>query len=116
MTEPRYQVLKRDAMPVRRTDGAELRLLSGASGELRSSTLNHVPVTMVEIMLQPHARAAPELPLSYNGFLYVIDGRGFFGVERRPAKAGQIVWMRLPSGPDNSEFAVQAAGEPLRAL
>src|SRR5271170_4091305 len=33
LTEPRYQVLKRDAMPVRRADGAEVRVFSGSSGE-----------------------------------------------------------------------------------
>jgi len=116
LTEPRYQVLHRDAMPVRREDGAEVRLFSGSSGALRSETLNHVPVTMVEFVLEPHARVTQELPASYNGFLYVISGSGFFGVERKPAKATQIVWMELPGGAGSSEFTVQAGEEPLRAL
>ncbi len=37
MAEPRYQVLKRDAMPVWRADGAEVRLFSGRTGDLQSS-------------------------------------------------------------------------------
>jgi len=116
LTEPRYQVLKRDAMPVRREDGAEIRLFSGSSGELRAATLNHVPVTMVEFSLAPHARAVQDLPADYNGFLYVIAGNGFFGVERAPAHAGQIVWMERPDRAGLSEFALQAGDEPLRAL
>jgi redox-sensitive bicupin YhaK (pirin superfamily) len=116
MAEPRYQVLKRDAMPVWRADGAEVRLFSGRTGDLQSSTLNHVPVTMIEVTLQPHARVAPDLPARYNGFLYVIAGSGFFGVERTPARAGQIVWMELPGGDGRSEFSIQAGEESLRVL
>jgi hypothetical protein len=35
--------------------GAEIRVYSGSSGELHSGTRNHVPMTMVEINLEPHA-------------------------------------------------------------
>jgi len=116
LTEPRYQVLKRDAQPVRNLDGATIRLFSGASGNLNSETLNHVPVTMVEFELQPNARAVQELPADYNGFLYVLEGAGFFGVDRKPAQAGQIVWLERPDKKGDSEFAVQTGDQPLRAI
>ena len=116
LTQPRHQVLKRDAMPVRKEDGATIRLFSGSSGDLTSATLNHVPITMVEFELAPHARAAQALPAHYNGFLYVIAGSGFFGIERTPARAAQMVWMERLDRRGESEFAVQAGDEPVRAL
>ncbi len=51
MTAPRYQDLAGDAVPVRREPGVEVRVFSGASGQMTGPTKNFVPVTMVEIRL-----------------------------------------------------------------
>ena len=45
-------------LPVRREPGVEVRVYSGSSGGVRSKTLNHVPVTLVELLLEP-GRAWP---------------------------------------------------------
>ena len=52
---------------------AEIRVYGGSSGGLRSSTRNHVPVTMVEITLEPHASAEPEIAAWCNDFAFVTD-------------------------------------------
>jgi quercetin 2,3-dioxygenase len=73
-TAPDFQVFHSDSIPVRREPGTEIRVYSGSSGSFHSGTRNHVPVTMVEIGLEPEASTEQEVPTSYNGFAFVIDG------------------------------------------
>jgi quercetin 2,3-dioxygenase len=73
-TEPGFQVIHSDSIPVRHESGAEIRVYSGSSGSLHSGTRNYVPVTMVEINLESGASAEQEVPASYNGFAFVIGG------------------------------------------
>ncbi|MCL6547664.1 MAG: pirin family protein [Alicyclobacillus sp.] len=115
MTEPRYQNLRREEMPVRREAGAEVRVFSGSSGDVKAGTLNHVPVTMVEITLEPGATVSQDLPGDYNGFLYVLEGRGTFGANQAEGRQGQVLWLGGAGDAAASEVPVSAR-EPLRAL
>jgi quercetin 2,3-dioxygenase len=90
---PQFEHIARDAAPVRREQGAEARVYSGNSGSAQSTTHNYVPVTLVDLRLQPRARFEQELPDSYNGFLYVLDGAVSLGEERTRLTAGQVGWL-----------------------
>jgi redox-sensitive bicupin YhaK (pirin superfamily) len=90
---PRFEHIARDAAPLRREQGAEARVYSGNSGAAQSTTHNYVPVTLVDLRLQPCARFEQELPDSYNGFLYVLDGAVSVGEERTRLTAGQVGWL-----------------------
>ncbi len=93
---PRFEHIARDAAPVRREPGVEARVYSGSSGSARATTHNYVPVTLVDLVLQPGALFEQELPDSYNGFLYVLDGAVSVGAERTRLIAGQVGWLALP--------------------
>jgi hypothetical protein len=95
-TAPDFQVIHADSIPVRREAGTEIRVYSGSSGSLRSGTRNHVPVTMVEIGLEPHAWTQQAIPNSHNGFAFVINGSVEIG--ETVLKAGQVGWLERPSG------------------
>lgn len=71
---PRLQVLRIDAIPVRREPGAEARLYSGSTGKLVSPTRNLVPMTVVDFILAPGASIDQMLPSSQGGLLYVVEG------------------------------------------
>jgi redox-sensitive bicupin YhaK (pirin superfamily) len=115
LTPPRYQDLRGDRMPVRHESGAEVRVFSGASGDVRGPALNHVPVTMVELRLDAGATIAQELPGSYNGFVYVIDGEGRFGRDGVAAGSHQTLWLeRTPAG--NPTTLSVTAITPIRVL
>jgi redox-sensitive bicupin YhaK (pirin superfamily) len=90
---PRFEHIARDSVPMRREHGVEARIYSGSSGSARATTHNYVPVTLVDIRLQPGARFVQELPDSYNGFLYVLDGAVSVGAERTRLLAGQVGWL-----------------------
>jgi hypothetical protein len=76
-TEPGFQTIHTDAVPVRRESGAEVRIYSGGSGSLRSRTRNHVPVTITEITLERHASIDQEIPSSYNGCALALRASSF---------------------------------------
>lgn len=123
MTEPRYQNLRHQDMPERTEDGVLIRVFSGSSGGVSAPTQNHVPVTMVEMFVKPGATAVQDLPGSYNGFIYVIEGRGSFGAGDTAGAAGQVLWLGPADPTRQSSVSVRAdtglrallyAGEPLR--
>ena len=90
---PRFEHVARDTAPVRREPGVEARVYSGSSGSARATTHNYVPVTLIDIRLQPGARFEQELPDSYNGFLYVLDGTVSVGADRTRLIAAQVGWL-----------------------
>jgi len=123
MTQPRYQNLRSHDMPVRQEEGASIRVFSGSSGAVRSQTENHVPVTMVEIVVEPGYRITQELPGDFNGFLYVLEGKGTFGGNLAQGVQGQVLWLDRPDNSSRSEVAIHAtdklrvllyAGKPVR--
>ena len=67
-----------------------------------------MPVTMVEINLAPHASAAQDIPASYNGFAFVIDGSVQIG--DTVLNTGQVGWLDRPTDNGTSVLRV-VAGE-----
>jgi quercetin 2,3-dioxygenase len=90
---PRFEHIAGDAAPVRREAGVEARVYSGTSGSAQATTHNYVPVTLVDIRLQPGARFEQELPDSYNGFFYLLEGAISVGGERTRLTEGQVGWL-----------------------
>ncbi|NWL88444.1 pirin family protein [Paenibacillus sp. 79R4] len=113
MSAPRYQNLKSADMPVREEHGALIRVFSGSSHEVVSQTLNHIPVTMVEAIMEPGSTVTQDLPGSYNGFIYIIQGSGVFGSSKTPAHQGQMMWLGRGRDGEASEIEITAE-EPLR--
>ncbi|MEH7347096.1 pirin family protein [Bacillus sp. JJ1532] len=123
MTEPRYQNMRAQDMPVRFEDGAVIRVFSGSSMGVKAGTKNHVPVTMVEIILEPNKTVIQDLPGGYNGFLYIIEGKGTFGSKNTDGEKGQVLWLERGMDAEKSEVKIQSkeklhvllyAGRPIR--
>ena len=81
------------------------RLYSGAAGSARAATRNRVPVTMLDLRLEPAAAFQHELAATYNGFFYVLEGSVRVGED--VVNAGQVGWL----APAASANLVIAAGE-----
>jgi len=108
MAEPRYQDLRYADLPVRKSPGAEVRVYSGTSGDVTAPTRNHLPITMVEVKLEPGATVTQELPASHNAFCYVLSGAGRFGAGDTAAEAGQVLWLSREEREGSSEITVTA--------
>ena len=115
-TAPAFQDVHTDAVPVRREPGVEARVYSGASGAAQSATRNHVPVTLVEMRLDPGATFEQDLPASYNGFLFVIDGHVRAGDEDTPLGTNQAGWLDRPTGVGITNLRVRAGDAGARVV
>jgi redox-sensitive bicupin YhaK (pirin superfamily) len=57
-----------------------------------------------------------ELPVSYNGFFYVLEGSASFGTDGTRLKKAQVGWLDRPSGDGSSTIRISTGDEPLRVL
>jgi redox-sensitive bicupin YhaK (pirin superfamily) len=116
--DPRFEHVRRDDAPVRREPGVEARVYSGSSGSAHATTHNYVPVTLVDLGLQPAAKFDQELPDSYNGFLYVLEGDVSVGSEGTRLTAGQAGWLaeREPNAQGVSTVRLTAGEKGARVL
>lgn len=115
MTQPRTQQLQAADVPVRKEDGVFVRVYSGSSGGQTSSVQNYAPITMLEMVLEPGASFFQELPETYNGFLYILEGSGMFGGNEREGVNGQVLWLGSGQGTEGISLRAGSAGS-LRLL
>lgn len=116
MTEPRYQDLISTNMPVRLGSGYEARVFSGRSGSVTSKTLSHVPITMIDLRLQPGARFVHELACRDNAFVVALDGQGYIGTQRCGILPGQLAWTTRADRSTMSQLTIAASDAPARLL
>lgn len=107
---PGFEIVRRDAAPVVRAPGVEGRLYSGASAGLRSPTRNRVPVTLLDLTLASGARFLQDLPGSYNGFVYVLEGGASVG--GAALETGDVGWF-APSADGHLDLLAGAHGARL---
>jgi len=62
-----------------------------------SPTRNHVPVTLVDVRLEPGASMEQSIPLSHHGFAYVLEGTVRLGEKQTSVGIGQVAWLDRPS-------------------
>jgi redox-sensitive bicupin YhaK (pirin superfamily) len=118
--EPHLETVTRELAPVRRTAGAEVRVYSGSSGDARAPERSHghVPTTIVDVHLDPDATTIDqELPASYNGFVYVLDGSVRVGAgDGTPLRTGQVGWLDRPASNGPSVLTIASDGERARVV
>jgi redox-sensitive bicupin YhaK (pirin superfamily) len=114
--DPRFEVIRLASLPIRREPGVEARLYSGTTGTLRSRTLNHVPVTLVDFALEAGAVVTQELRASYNGFLYVTAGSLRAGDDAQPLAKGDVGWLDRSTGDEPTTLQLTAGPEGARVV
>ncbi len=90
-SRPRFAHMARDAAPVRQELGVAARVYSGRSGEIETPAHTYLPLTMVDIHMDARRSFEQELPASYNGFVYVLEGEVMAGTAT--LVAGQVGWL-----------------------
>lgn len=90
---PRYQDLRGGevALLTSADGGALLRLIAGELDGHHGPGTTHTPMTMIHATAHPGSQVRLPWRRDFNALVYVLSGRGAFGVERRPAVAGQLV-------------------------
>lgn len=112
---PRVQILRGAAMPVHAEPGVVAKVYSGQLGEAAAPTMNAVPVTLIDIRLEPGAAFASQLPASYNGFVVGIDGGVEAGATAEILTKGAVGWTG-PLGDGASSLSLRAGDSGARLL
>jgi redox-sensitive bicupin YhaK (pirin superfamily) len=113
---PRFVHLPATDMPVFRASGVEARLYSGSTNGLVSPTPNHVPVTLVDVRLEPGAMFEQELPPRYNGFLYPLSGGVVVANDNEALTSRHVGWLDGGDEVTASSLSVVAGPEGARVL
>jgi redox-sensitive bicupin YhaK (pirin superfamily) len=81
---------------VRQEPGIEAHVYSGGSGTVHAPAHTYLPMTMVDVRLAPSVVFEQELPASYNGFLYPLEGDVLVdGPVPQRLSVGQIGWLEF---------------------
>lgn len=112
-TSPSWQQILPDKVPVYKTADREIRVYSGSSNGINSPLRNHTPVTIADFRLAQGTEAVQEIPASYNGFIYMIDGSLVAG--ETTVHSGQVAWLDRPTGTNgDSRISFRAGDEGAR--
>ena len=116
MTVPRYQDLVASALPVWSEDGVEVRVFSGAYDDKVSTTLNHHPVTMLEVRVEAGSVFRHSFAATDNAFVYVLKGAVEIGPAGDLLEVSQLGWLTRSDEPGSSELTIRARGTAGRLL
>jgi len=104
LVAPRYQDLRGEEMPVRREKGVEVRVFSGRSGDVAATTLNYVPVTVLDARVDPGTSFRQHIEADQNVFVYVLDGSVRVGSLHERVDFNQIAWLTRSENPGLSQI------------
>jgi redox-sensitive bicupin YhaK (pirin superfamily) len=116
LTAPGCQTLRGAEMPVRREPGVAIKLLSGRSGCVTSSTLNYVPVTAIDATIDGGSSFEQILAPDANAFVLVIEGEAVIGRDERRAPVGALAWLTRADGANTSSVLIGASSASTRIL
>lgn len=103
-TAPKWQELHLKNVPVKKEGSSEIRVYSGTSLGMTAPTQNETPTTIVDFNLEPGYEVVQEIPASYNGFIYVIEGTVEVGDEETVVGEQQVAWLDRSSEKVNSQI------------
>lgn len=117
--QPKWQELHLQNVPIKKDGATEIRVYSGTSLGMTAPTQNETPITIVDFKLAADYKLAQELPASYNGFIYVIEGNVEAGEGNTLIEKGQVAWLektgqegdsvlRLKGGANGARFVLYA--------
>ncbi|GAA4400309.1 pirin family protein [Fodinibacter luteus] len=92
MSPPRYQDIRGgDVALLSSPDGGALvRVIAGELDGHPGPGITHTPITVLHATVAPGARVRLPWNTDYNALVYVLNGRGSVGADRRPIRMGQL--------------------------
>ncbi|KAI8011424.1 hypothetical protein LOK49_LG06G00398 [Camellia lanceoleosa] len=79
MIEPRYQEISNKNILEATKDGVKVRIIAGESLGTKSPVYTRTPTMYLDFTLNPGSHLHQPIPISWNAFVYVLDGEGIFG-------------------------------------
>lgn len=105
-TQPFLQKILLEDVPKVISDAYEIRIYSGSSNGLTSPLENLTPFTLIDFRFSKSAIVKQEIPLHYNGLIYVLKGNVKVG--NNLISVGQAGWLEKTSEKGKGQLALQA--------
>ncbi|MCC7104994.1 MAG: pirin family protein, partial [Chloroflexi bacterium] len=92
MVAPRYQDIRGASVSLLSSPdgGALVRVIAGEVDGHPGPGITHTPISIVHATLQPGAEVDLPWRPDFNALVYVLNGIGYVGAERRPLGMGQL--------------------------
>ncbi|MDP6789774.1 MAG: pirin family protein [Candidatus Marinimicrobia bacterium] len=138
MTEPRYQDIPPEDIPVHVDDGFSVRVIAGKFEKISASAETHIPIHYLDVELKNEHGFNHTLPETFSGFIYVYEGDAAVGTSIIPkntfavldngnevsvsAENGDVQFLLIAGEPLNEPiarggpFVMNTKGEVLRAF
>lgn len=121
MTEPKYQDIPSEKLPIVEKKGARVKVLAGEYEGAMSPGQSFIPFNYLDVKLEAGAVLSQPAPEDRNAFLYVIEGRAQAGPQEGPSivEAGTLgVFgegdsVRIAAPPDGSVHFLLASAQRL---
>ncbi|KAL6570815.1 hypothetical protein OROGR_000365 [Orobanche gracilis] len=99
MIEPRYQEMKSNDIAEAERDGVKIRVIAGEALGIKSTIYTRTPTMYLDFTLEPGSKIRQHIPLSWNAFVYVLQGEGTFGMSHSsPVSAHNLVVLGSGDG------------------
>ncbi|KAL2457018.1 Pirin-like protein [Abeliophyllum distichum] len=82
MIEPRYQEITSKDITEAAKDGIKVRIIAGEALGIKSPIYTRTPTMYLDFTLNPGAQIQQPIPVSWNAFVYILEGEGIFGNSR----------------------------------
>jgi quercetin 2,3-dioxygenase len=105
---PRVQKLRRANAPVSTVNGVTTKVYSGNFAGLKSPMMNHTPLIVAELILQPSTSFQADLPSDYSSFIYAIEGASVVGEQQKRLNANEVGWLDRAEVSGNSSVKITA--------
>ncbi|GFZ21914.1 RmlC-like cupins superfamily protein [Actinidia rufa] len=79
MIDPRYQEIASKDIPEAAKEGIKVRVIAGEALGAKSPIYTITPIMYLDFTLKPGAHLEQPIPISWNAFVYVLEGEGIFG-------------------------------------
>lgn len=101
-------------------DGVKVRVIAGEALGINSPIYTRTPTMYLDFTLKPGAQIRQPIPVSWNAFVYILEGEGTFGNSRSsPISAHHLVLLGSGDGLEawnkssKSLRFILVGGEPL---
>ncbi|XP_022864468.1 pirin-like protein [Olea europaea var. sylvestris] len=82
MIEPRYQEITSKDVSEAAKDGIKVRIIAGEALGIKSPVYTRTPTMYLDFTLNPGSHMQQPIPVSWNAFVYILEGEGIFGNPR----------------------------------
>ncbi|KAF9275115.1 hypothetical protein BGZ68_000111 [Mortierella alpina] len=109
----------KQAGSARTRDQIEVRVIAGESHGVKSKVYTRTPTQYLEIKMQSRSMLTESIPETFEGFVYVLQGRGYFGKSGIQGLPQQMLVLSAPvsrsqRGVDSGTSAsINSTPEPL---